>query len=442
MNSFKRSILRLCLDTATRILPDALIGRFVARLLQVPDQRGGGRKRVMVLSHEGFRGDLKALQANPDLELWILPTRWQTRVKTIFYADGLRARDVINPALGSPNAASKAACHAFWLHTLHALFRQLPFDAVISYHIRLPADIDIGTAAKALDVPYLVFYREGMIAASERDKDAMRDHFQRLGKFQGSVLTVHTELARALCIEAGYTTPDQVVALGCLRMDDFLKQVADGRFCQANNTGVAVLFPVAHVQLTDEESARYFRALYRALYRFFADRPDLRLIIKPKAKELDYDRSVIAKALEGTEFTPESLPNITITDKMILPDAFLECDIVMGLNSTVILEAAVSERAVIVPFFPELSQGQAARGIWYRDAFAYFDQAQDADALISILTSRFEAPQITDDQRAGRQAMFEKYVSALDGKAVARHAALIQSCAQNLSLTETSGTGA
>jgi hypothetical protein len=377
--------------------------------------------RILALYHPGFRGELEALADSGQAEVYLFPDAWQTRLVLAFYGPGYRNRDVMNPAPGSRSERAQRALSAFYARIAEAYFEIMPCDCVISFHIRIPADVDFGRAVKALNIPYCTIYREGLIASSERVEQHMRLFFERLGRFQGDHFLVHNVSARDLCVAEGYSNAAQTSALGCMRMDGFLRDVAAGGYADSTRSGVATLFPVSQYFATPEDKLAFMREFYGALVGFFADHADYRLIIKPKPKQLDTERAIVQAALAGTGLDWRQLENVQFDSQLDAHEALRMSDVILGLNSTTMLEAGVAGKPVITPLFEMLDHDGAREAVRFTDAHPYFDIAGDGVALRELLEARMENPVVDDATMAGRRAMFEKYVTAMDGNALQRH---------------------
>lgn len=377
--------------------------------------------RILALYHPGFRGDLEALADSGQAEIYLFPDAWQTRLVLAFHGPGYRNRDVMNPAPGSKSERAKQKLSAFYDRIADAYFEIRPCDCVISFHIRIPADVDFGLAVKARNIPYCTIYREGLIASSARVERHMRLFFERLGRFQGDHFLVHNVSARDFCVAEGYAGADQTWAMGCIRMDDFLRDIESGMYAAPARSGLVTLFPVSQYFASPEDKDTFLRDFYGALVGFFADHPAYRLIIKPKPKQLDNERALMEAALAGTGLDWRQLENVEFNATLDAHEALRISDVILGLNSTTLLEAGIAGKPVIAPLFEILDRDASREAVRFTDAYTYFDVARDGVALREMLARRLENPVVDEAAMTGRREMFEKYVSSLDGNALQRH---------------------
>jgi len=442
-------ILRLVLRLAVTLLPAAVWARFLVwRTVRKPSSvpmRASEPLRILALSNLGFRGDLGALADSGEAEVYLFPYWWQTGLVLAFYGSRFRNRDVMNPAPGSHFEKAKQGLSEFYGRVLQSYFRLRPCDCVVSFHIRTPADIDFGRAAMTLNVPYCTIFREGLLASSEHTKRNMRLIFERLGRFQGDHFLVHSASARDFCVAEGYSRDDQTWTMGCMRMDGFLREIESRALRQARRGGIATLFPPpAQYVVSPEEQEAYLREFYCSLIGFFASNPSYRLIIKPKPKQLKNDRIVVERALAGSGLNLGQLANVEFNAQLDAHEAIRTSDVILGLNSTTLLEAGVAGKPVIAPLFAVLDQESAREAIRFSDAYQYFDVARDGQALARLLSLRMKDPVVDDELMPGRRAMFEKYVTALDGDAVRRYVDFFRELSRERrqGIESTQGTGA
>ncbi len=426
MNVFGRFALRV----AARHLPAEWWARYLAarttrKASDIP-LKTDTPLRFLALYHPGFRGDLEALADSGQAEVYLFPAEWQTRLVMAFYGPSYQNREVMKPPPGSRFEAAQKELTRFYDRIAPAYFRRQSCDCAISFHIRIPADVDFGRAIRRLGIPYCTIYREGLVAASGRVVRHMRQFFDRLGSFQGDHFLVHNESARDLCVTEGYSPADRTWALGCMRMDGFVRDIAAGAFAAGAPSGVAVLFPVAQPFADEDDEAAFYRDFYRSLVGFFAAHPEYRLIVKPKPKNLPRAQAQMDAALEGSGIDWRAQGNVDFDPDLDVHEAFRIADVVLGLNSTVLLEAGVAGKPVVAPLFPQTEAGPVADSLRFADAYRYFDVACDGQTLCDLLEARMRTPTVDPALMAGRREMFEKYVTSLDGNSVSRYIAFFR----------------
>ncbi|MEE9249915.1 MAG: hypothetical protein V3U93_02155, partial [Alphaproteobacteria bacterium] len=125
-----------------------------------------------------------------------------------------------------------------------------------------------------------------------------------------------------------------------------------------------------------------------------------------------------------TGLDAETIPNLTITADVPAQTLIEQSAVVVGINSTTLLEAKLFGRPVVVPLFAE------AAGKYY-DEHVYFQNYLDT---FNVARSPEELVEAIDDELAGRAPqrtlpaeMVTDYLGFFDGRTSDRVVALMQS---------------
>jgi hypothetical protein len=395
-----------------------------------PDSRpsnDGQQLTVLALSPEGFRQDLEVLAKTGRCRVLVMASRWQYRFMYLFYNEGLRVSDYMNPAPDSTEMKSKRELQNFYGRLLPKLYDRLGIDCVVSYHIRAPADVDWGIASRKAGYPYVVLFREGLIAASPDLREVMPVRFKRFG-FWGTHVIVHNESARQLCIDTALAKPEAVSALGCLRMDGFLSRIKKKNEAHQRKRQVTFFpFSLRDKSKWDFSLWPVFSGAHVALAKLAMKYPDVDFVFKPKPKGYAGWRRLVDKAFAEAGMDARQLPNLVMDPNLDAQKLILESSVVCGINSTTILEAAIACRPVVVPFFREFREKPFVDNVKFADAFQYLDVADDPESFAKLIEDRLVKPEISKSDMAGRRAMFKKYVSDPDGGALDKYLQQLES---------------
>lgn len=430
MKSLKSFFLRASLGSLARTGWHAPFIRILkSAITEHPDNRVSKDQEcltVLALSPEGFRGDLEALARSGECRVLLMATTWQYRILYLFYPEGLRPRDYLNPADDSAEFKFKRAIQKFYGSLLPVLYDRLGINCVISYHIRVPADVDWGIASREAGYPYVVFYREGLIASSPNVCKTMSTLFGRFG-FWGTHLIVHNESARRLCIKTGLVESGKVSALGCIRMDSFFEHVSEQQSVE-NKRKKVTLFPIGLKEgsILDFTLLPFFNGMHIALVRLAQKYPGVDFVFKPKPKVYPGWRKLVNKAFAEAGIDIGKLSNLIIDTDLDAQKLILESSVICGVNSTTILEASIAGKPVVVPYFEQLRKKPYVDSIRFIDAFPYLDVAADPKSFAALIEKRLEDPEISKQDMAGRREIFEKYVSNPDGGALDKYVQLLK----------------
>lgn len=391
-------------------------------------RRHGGPERptLLGLSPEHFRRDLDILAKSGKFRVLLMPTRWQTRLMYLFFPEGRKNWEYQNPPTNGALMKDKRRLQAFYRRLVPRVHAALGVDAVVSHHLRAPADVDWGIVSKETGYPYLVLYREGMFASAPEIKRRLEPRLKRLG-FWASRLIVHNKSGRDFCIEIGLTPAEKVSALGCLRMDALVRRLAATVEERRGRRKVAC-FPTlvsGEGSLLDGSFDGFFRDAHLPLVQLARDNPDVDVIFKPKPKVADGFRRDLQHMVAEAGMRVQDLGNVLIDSDWDAQDLIMAADVICGINSTTILEAALTPKPVVVPFFSDLRQGPKRDRIKFADGLESLDTATDAADFRRLVERGLKGRRPDSDEMAKRRQIFAKYVSDPDGCALSRYEAVI-----------------
>jgi hypothetical protein len=133
-------------------------------------------------------------------------------------------------------------------------------------------------------------------------------------------------------------------------------------------------------------------------------------------------RWALNKALCHWGLDPDAPPtNLSVEPTREAQQLILESSVVLALNSTVLLEAAVAGLPVIMPYFKDLREGPQGQGVMFREHTDLFDIPDTGEDLEKIVIERLRCPEIGDDVMKKRRELFAALISSLDGDATSRY---------------------
>jgi hypothetical protein len=399
---------------------------------------------VLALSPHRFRRDLQVLADVARLRVLCMPYRWQRRLFYSFHAIEVDVADVHNPRPGSPEDKLRMAYRDFLRAFLPRFLELLGADVVIGANVRDVEDVDIGAVATELGTPYVVFHRENMLVP-EGVFEFVTERFRRLDKFQGHSIAVHNAITAQSFAQAGYATREQVLTLGCLRMDEFSRRLQLPRKKRARP--LVALFSFKSYLKGIFDAGGYFpvfRDSHGPIAHLAKRHPEIDFVIKPKSGMLRKPRfrAELDEAFRQWGVDPHRLPvNLRVDANIDAHDLILESSVVLGLNSTTQLEAAVAGLPVIMPYFKDMRSAPVSKNIKFTDHLELFDVPDTPEDLIALVLNRLGNSVIPSDITDRRRALFADLVSPLDGGATERYADLLCRVGSRGSRAQTEVTG-
>ena len=379
---------------------------------------------MLALAHHRFMPDLRALARTSGVRVLGFPLYWHFAAPSWFRGD-----------YWPPDAQR----HQFLEHFMRAYLPLVGARCVVGTAFWYRQDLPWGAAAEANGVPYVVFHKESY-KPTPAQQDVFVQRAAKVGHFPGSHLVVHNEPSRELLVRSGIAPAERISALGFLRMDPL---VAAARSHQVRPDGqpTATLFSFTPgIGLDDLGVGQWpkdpgvgwvklFEETHVTFARFAQAHPEVTCVIK--AKWGDHWFTAIEAALAANGITLSDIPNLRLTCEDDPHDLMMRSRVVCGFNSTTLLEAGILGIPVIVPNFAEATDPRYAPHVKLAPHGA-FDVAISCGELSMLLEHRLTNPSIEPPALERRRALFETWVSRLDGPAAPRYLDLLRKlCARS-----------
>ena len=393
-----------------------------------------GAPTLLALSPLRFRKDLELLAATRRYRVLAFDKSRMNLLTNLFY-DGLKPTYPLltHAAHDARFHAAQAAFRSFLRRFLPYFFERSGVSAVLTASFYYGQDFDVARESAALGLPWIVINRENLIS-TPKHRERVEQLCRTGGRFEGRLLIVHNRAVRDAMLAAGYAPEQTVQALGCLRMDDFVRRIAAP--APARRRKRVTLFSFSHgVGLQGLSKVfspgggagfvRLFSNVHATLGRLAVERPDVDFVIKPKWLAGDWGREIDA-ALRLAGVKPGAAPNLTVTDSEDAQDLILSSDVVCGFGSTTLLEAGVAGKQVVVPMFDEALKPEYQDYVILRDRLPQlFSVAGSADEFRHAILRALAEAEVPPQTMEARWDAFEEFVSTRAGDALERYAAAI-----------------
>ncbi len=362
-----------------------IIKYVVSELTLLSSNKNSDKKiRLLVLNEERYKADLEVLSEHPDVELISLPSAVQHLINSLWVSE-LRELSQKNPVAyfecKEPAVIEVRNKLAIFLQDfILRLKYKVKFDALVTCTFYYRQDKDWEIAAEKIGIPFFAIHKENMKDPIVH-KISIDGYKRKHIKFYGRRIFLFNELEKSVLLNADVSTEDKVSVVGGLRMDRIFKRTDSGDVKEPGRK--VVLFSFHHcIGLLDIPDAiryfstrrdvgfvEYFDLVHGMVAQFAANNPDVEVVIKPKWEEEwnDHIRNAIERV---TGINPDAIPNLKITGKVPAQTLIEESTVVVGLNSTTLLEAKLFGRRVVVPLLAE------ARGKYF-DKHVYFHKYLD-----------------------------------------------------------------
>jgi hypothetical protein len=410
---------------------------FRASLRRVRPKSGNERYVALVLSRPGLREDALAVLAGMP-EFSVLTTRSAT-MKAIAAGFLPRTIDDNNYAgLSSQEEQAKLRYRAFLQDMMRQLLRLVRIDVVVSGNFAYFADRELHSAAEALGLPFIVLHKENLKSPGRVSYfgDLYR---RRRGPFGGRRIVVYNAIERDVQTTAGIAPADRVTICGMPRLDrsHSWRRGAAGNglphepmvlfFTFGVKTGLPALrrkgaegdYVESLPEFDDLNWERTAGQTIEAIARFAQANPGVRVVVKSK---LSSGQVEIFRTAAGGRI-PSNLHLIRGGDPLVLlQDAW----VVVGMNSTALLEAVAMGKTVLCPGYGEAAD--PAMRPWIADLGSSVEHVPSPEQLIARLSEIASGPTPVVPAELGRPAteILEKWAGNSDGKASERVRSVIR----------------
>ena len=355
------------IDFALKLLP-LLSKRGAARLaawllfraIRPLNFREAAKYKVLVIEKAVFNEDIRvALHHVDDIQLFGVG---RAVIKAM--ALGVLPRNVCaDDTYISDDAAARRAKQKYreflsnvWRH----LQRHVAFDAVLTGNWAYWAERELGAVLECEGTPFIVLHKEG-IKPPARSELLQRLFRVTRGQFMGRRMLVYQEAERQHQIDGDISKPEQIVVVGMPRMDqlhNWRRQAAKG-LVRSRAEKPLVLFlaflpnnflPSYSGLECDLAWNELCRGSLRAMVQVARQNPDAQVLIRPRGQEIDETWGILLEIIGHKDTLPSNLTVSTDGDAIQLVQAAW---LIVGHNTTVLLEGLAAGKPVIVPDFAE-----------------------------------------------------------------------------------------
>jgi hypothetical protein len=394
--------------------------------------------RILMLSSSRFGLDLDILAQTGDFHILLAPEWWQTGLISLFYPSGLNNRQMAHHQGDSNLRACQEEYRAFLEVFMAKLTRTKNIKCVVGVNYWYHQDSHWGAVSDSIGIPYIVFFKEGF-RTQEPDRKTVNIRCEQMGgRFEGSVLATQNEVVRKIMLECGYVSEENSKTVGIPRMDSFVRVLADlpDRIIPSENP-IVTLFSfnpgngllVKGVDPWPDDENEGWGPLFDEVHRGFAElaclHPNVTFFIKLKWGGKWVDR--IEETISATGKSLSEHPNLKIVLNESAHELIEKSQVVCCYNSSTMLEAGVTKRAVVVPHFDSVIRKDLLEFVKFHGRDDLFDLARSKGQMIEMISSRLQPYELDGAVIDAREKEFEKWLSGLDGSATQKWSETIQS---------------
>ncbi len=357
-------------------------------------QPSSRRRRILVLNFgkdEFFRDIEEIFRGDTAFELVTWPHNALSAIAEVLLDRSLRHNTYLtnDPAIEATKTRYRRFLGSMWRY--HQLLK--PIDAVISANFGYCIQREFATALETRGTPFLIVQKENLNAATEDRRRIWHAIYKNgRGKFGGRKILVYNQMERDLEVTSGVAGPERVEIVGMPRLDRLHRWRREHAEQEVNGGAAKVLFfSFSRSDKLPQESGiakdwgEFCADTHRAMVELARSWPEIEFVAKTKGigrqdEELYQILSSAAK---------EPPPNLRVVSGGDAFQLMTESRVVVGFNTTGLIEALALGKAVIVPRFGEANDPQLRNLIIdLGDAVAYADSPQQLQELVALYATR------------------------------------------------------
>jgi hypothetical protein len=354
-------------------------------------------RRVLLLNSgktEFIRDLHEILRHNDDFE----PVIWP------HYVLDTMARAILGPDLthdayisGDPATEAKKPRFRRFLASMWRQHQKLqPIHAVISPNFGYLSQREFAAALEMTGTPFLVVQKENLNAASEERRAIWKKIYTTgRGKFGGRKIIVYNQMERDLEVDAGVVSPERVEVVGMPRLDGLHRWRRENAGRQQDGVAQVLFFAFSRVDKIPQDMGigkdwgQFCTDTHRAILDFARTNPEVVLVAKTKGLTRQDDE---LQELVATELGEAPL-NVRVVSGGDSFSLMAESRVVVGFNTSGLIEALALGKPVIVPRFGEALDPQLSKFVI--DLSDAVDYADSPAQLRDLVAEYVRGPQVT-----------------------------------------------
>jgi hypothetical protein len=414
--------------------------------LELPSQKNSGRtatRRILVLNIDkaGVREDIEQIfEGAHGYELVTWPGYALRAIAGVLLAPGLSHDCYVS---GDPIVEkSKLRYRTFLLAVWRHLTARYGIDAVIGVNFGYCVQREFAAALQENGTPFVIVQKENLNGITPRRADFWRTVYEKgRGKFGGRKILVYNQTERDLQISSGVVEPAQVIVTGMPRLDRIhqwrrahagkeaerpqvlffgfsRKDKVPGRNIRELKTkgfaNAAATVAEAGDQWAELSWNELCAGTCQGIVAFARRHPDVRVVVKTKKQTTQADEMMELLRGEGDDL-PANMAIVRGGDPFEL---LTQSKVVVGFNTTGLIEALAAGKPVIVPWFGEV-HNETLRDI-ILDVGDAADYAHTPAELTEMIAACLAAEGAPSSLSENSKKILERLVGNSDGAASTR----------------------
>ena len=389
-------------------------------------------KKIIVFNDYRCKEDIEVYLKHSKLKIFTAPIDLLEMVEAIFFSRSIPYSSYF--LVNDTNILKARSRKRIFLERTILYLKKKKIDSIISPSVQYRLDQDWAFVCRKLKLNFICVHKEFTVMDEKVYKHQISRFKEQNLKYLGTKILVTNKLGKKLFIETKFCRKSQINVIGSLRMDRILPIKEN----EKKKGDSITLFSFGHLSggigfddLPEAVRHKYikyhyfsnenygFVKLFNNVHSIFAKcalkNPRKKFIIKIKNINDISWKSQIKQTIENSlKIKFNDIKNLSFSDKQA-PDLIKISEVVIGFNSTVLLEAIILNTKTIIPVFDEASK-KFKDFVYFRKYFDLFKVAKSHKEFESLISSPF----LLKIDKRRQTEMIEKFLGYSDGKGLDR----------------------
>lgn len=354
-------------------------------------------KKILALGSSKYRGDLSSISQFKGYDLFSLDHRWQG-VFHRYFCSSTNILNYLNPNKKTLYYQEKKEITSFMKKFINKLNQIIKLDLVCVVNYRYIDDYFWLKSFKKNKIKIVMLYREGLLAF-DRVKIEVENRHKIFKNFPVDYIIAQNNISKEVFIKSKFLDEEKIYVSGALRMDNFFNKIKNkNKKIKKNPLNILYftisenlsLFGKNYYDLTPKEYSyvfnhwdqkkNYINELNKSIIEI-AKKTDVKITIRPKLYELEKNIHIdIINKVKNYSGNNIVIDYITDTHELIL-----NSDIVIGLQSTTILESLIANKLVILPLFRNFKNTPHFNDLMFKEYLNLFKVFEKSESMVSFI---------------------------------------------------------
>ena len=416
--------------------------------------RSNNRVTILALDADRYRGDLEILASVSEYRVLNIRQKWQglflNQIYGGIYNISLDCR--YNSISGDKSYKDIVLAKEFTNQVLGRLFSIMSVNCVTTVNYRYVEDLDWTLGAVELGIPYIMLYRECLVHKGNRFYDDLINRHSKY-KFHGSHIIVHNQTCKSMFVESNYCKEENISVIGALRMDKYLKEINNiniiNNKIKKRKRFVLFYFPYdmslfgkngnpprnykyKYAFSIWEGRKKLFKDIHTAIVELAIENPEIDFVIKPKDIMMKVKSwGFYNQVLYEKGFNINNVSNYSVEPYANVHNLILGSDVICALQSSTVIESAISGKPVILPVFTKYRKTDNFNDFTWKNYLDIFNVANDKGHLKKLIMHLMENQYVGDDILNKRKKVFKSFFNDTRGESLYKYVKTINNVIGN-----------